>query len=387
MVAGLLVGTALSVGLIGTVIGCNIDQLTQNQYSRTKMSKLNKYLNYSFLGDMDQQKIIDSIYAGYVSGLEDPSTAYLNAEEYKAERILEKGRYIGTGIFFTWGISGNEIVVTEVLEESPAQKAGIKVGDKIVKIDDISVRMANQVGLYEKLGYTGDKEVVYTLQDNDGSHTREVGLVSTAIAVPAIDGEILEGNIGYVEMRTVTSKTSEALQNKLEVFKKKRVKGVILDIRNLSSRNFEEILQLCDLFIEDELIFKVQDKAGTMKEYRANPGVSYEGKVILIANEGTSGVIEAFISALNEIKKTPIIGGTTGGEGVITQTIDLGDKTGVRVTTGILYNKAGVALKGKGISPTVPVKATVESAVEIMTTGKLSIKNDAPLVEAIKQLK
>ncbi|PHV71260.1 hypothetical protein CS063_06095 [Sporanaerobium hydrogeniformans] len=384
-IIGILTGMVVSVSVMGTIVGCNLERFTAPQYSRSKMNQLNKYLDYSFLGDMDQQKIMDSLYAGYVSGLEDPSTVYLNEEEYAAEKIFEKGQYIGTGIFFTWGISGNEIIVTQVLENSPAEKAGIKVGDKIIQIDEIGVRMANQVGLYEKLAYTGSQKVTYVIQDNSGKESRTVELVSEVIHIPGLKTEILEGNRGYIEMKTITPDTSEELAEALKSFKEKQVKDVILDVRYLTSRNLEEIVEICDLFIEDQLLFKVQDKTGNFKEYKGNAGISYDGKVVLLVNEGTSGTVEAMVSTLKEVKKMPVVGSITSGNGVVTQCIDLKDKTGVRVTTGIIYSISEVSLKGKGIAPDIAIKNTVESAVELMTSGEISLKNDAQLMKALEQ--
>ena len=118
-IIGIIVGASLTIGVAGIMAACNIDSLTP-KYSRAKINALNKLVNSSYLGDMEKDKIIDSIYLGYVSGLEDLDTTYLNEDGIKAQKALEKGQYVGTGIHFAWGLSGDNIIVTKIVENSPS---------------------------------------------------------------------------------------------------------------------------------------------------------------------------------------------------------------------------------------------------------------------------
>ena len=358
---------------------------SNSQYSESKIKQISYALSQRYLGDIDDQKLTDGIYMGYMSGLEDSSTRYLNKDQLQAAKALSEGQYIGTGLKFEWGIDGSYIIITEVIPDSPAALENIKVGDKITQIDGINVKTSNQMQIYEKLGYTGDKPVNYTLAHNNGQNKRDIKLVSKIVDIDAIHYEILDKVIGYISIVSVKDNMSEQIQKIIKQFETQGINKLILDIRDTYSDNIDEVYKLCDLFIDEQVVFKVKDKAGQMKEYKAQKG-AYQGELVVLTNGGTQGCIEAFPAAIQELGQGITLGEATAGTGSVHQMITLEDQTGVIVSTGIIYTPKGIALKGKGVMPQKIVKPKMSSIIERLTTGQLEQRNDFQIMEAIRQL-
>ncbi len=377
-------GGVLGIGLISMTIGCT-KGITNPKYSQLKINQISKFLNKSFLGEIDNKKIEDSIYAGYVSGLQDPLTRYLNEEEFKEQQVLEEGKYIGTGIQFEWGINGSHIIVTDVVPSSPAAVKKIKQGDKITEIDGIKVMLSNEGDIYKKLSYTGKEEVRYTVQDNDGTQERKISLAAEVITVRSMDYKLIEGNIGYISILSIQDRTSEKLNQILKDLKLQGAKNFIIDTRNIYSNNIEEIYKMCTLFIDNQFVFKIKNKQDEIKEYKTN-GALYDEPLTILINGRTRGALEAFPSAVQYASRGKVVGETTAGAGLVTEIIPLEDSTGLIISTGILYTPDDHILKDSGVKPDIQVKNSLESILELITKGKLDQNNDSQLMEAIRTL-
>ena len=384
--AGLLTGIVLGASLTITIIGC-ASAITNSQYSHSKINFLNKLLQQSYLREIDDKKIENSIYAGYVSGLEDPMTSYLNEEQLKEQQVLQEGRYIGTGLQFEWGLDGRYIIVTDIIPGSPASLANVKIGDKITEIDKIKVILSNETELYEKLMYTGSKAVVYTVEDNDGKNARAISLTSKVLDRKSMTHKLIENNIGYITVFSIKDGASKELEKNIKALKEDGAKKFIIDIRNAYSNNIEETYKICQLFISEKTVFKIKNKQGEMKEYKTQKA-PYKEDLIILINDRTKGALEAFAAALKTTQRGKVIGQKSAGIGRVGQIIPLKeDKTGLMVTTGIIYTSDNNSLKDKGVVPNLEVKNSVESVIELITKGKIEQKSDSQLMEAIKQFR
>jgi carboxyl-terminal processing protease len=374
----------LGISLTSIAIGCS-SLASGDKYSKSKINQISKLLQHSYLRDIDNKKIEDSIYAGYVSGLEDPMTIYLNEEQFEKQQVLEEGKYIGTGLQFEWGLNGRYIIVTDIIKDSPASLEDIKIGDKIIEIDGIKVMLANETELYEKLSYTGDKPVTYTFEDNDGSRKRQIKLMSKIINIKSMSHKILKNNIGYVTVFAVKEGASKELEQIIKELEASGAKSFIFDLRNAYSNNIEEIYQMANLFINEKVAFKIKNKKGEIKEYKTM-NAAYEEPVAILINERTKGAPEAFAAAIKDAKRGMIIGTASAGVGSVNEIIPLQDKTGLMVATGIIYTAGDISLKDKGVTPDIEIKSGVEAVIELITKGKIDEKNDLQLMEALNRL-
>ncbi|MDF2876964.1 MAG: peptidase [Clostridia bacterium] len=381
---GIAAGAALCIGVTAVTIGWQ-GETTSSKYARSKLNQLDKFLQQGYLGDIDDEQLENSIYAGYVSGLEDPKTRYLNEEQLKEQQVLAKGQYIGTGMQFEWGINGRYIIVTDIIQGSPAESAKVQVGDKITQIDEIKVMTSNELELYKKLTYTGEEPVSYTVEDNNGQNERQVSLKSEVIDRKEIDYKLMDNSIGYISLFTIKDATSEALNESIKVLKEKGAKGFIIDIRNAYSNNIEEIYKICKLFIDEKMVFKIKNKQGGFEEYKTQKA-AYDEPIVVITNSRTQGSLEAFGAAVKYSKRGLVVGEATAGTGLVSEIIPLEDHTGMMVATGIIYTPDNKSLSGEGVEPDREIKNPIDASIELLTSGEIQSQNDAQLMEAVKQL-
>jgi len=382
--AGIITGVSLGISVTVMAIGC-VSAASDDKYSRSKIDQIGKLLQQSYLREIDDKKVENNIYAGYVSGLEDPITSYLNEEQLKAQQVLQEGKYIGTGLQFEWGLNGRYIIITDIVQSSPSARQNIKIGDKITEIDGIKVMLSNETELYEKLSYTGDEEVAYTFENNDETNKREIKLTAEVINIKSMAHKIIQNNIGYITLFSIKKGASKELEEQIQALKASGAQSFIVDTRNVYSNNIEEIYQMSQLFINEKTVFKVKNKKDEVKEYKTAKAIYDEPTVVLI-NDRTKGALEAFAAAMKSAKRGKVIGVTSAGIGRINEIIPLEDKTGLMVSTGIIYTANDISLKDAGVKPDIEVKSSIEGVIELITTGRLNEKNDLQLMEAIKQL-
>ena len=137
-------------GIVTILAGCSFIQGSEGA-TFSKLKFLSRQINKLYIGEINQQKLDDGIYTGYVEGLENPTSYYLDETEYKANLVYAEGKAISTGLLYSWGLDGNHLVITDVGPESPADKAGIKIGEQIVKVDNVKVIYSNEAALSKLL--------------------------------------------------------------------------------------------------------------------------------------------------------------------------------------------------------------------------------------------
>ncbi|MHC1749908.1 MAG: S41 family peptidase [Cellulosilyticaceae bacterium] len=378
-------------GLVYSIITPIVSAKTTDFYNENKTRYLektitNSYNSYIPADKIDEKQLVEGIYKGFVYGTEDAYTAYLDKEEYNKTTVMNAGDYIGTGIKFAWGLSKQYLIVTDVIEGSPAEAANIKVGDKIVGIDNIRAIMSNQVEIADKLTYTGEKAVIYTVQDNAEKNQKDIPLQARKVKVQAITKKQLPNNVGYIKLETMKDGMNSELKEALEALKAKGCNKFILDLRGLYANNLDETQKICDLFSNQGNLFKVEYANKTTKVYEATQG-SYSEPIAILTDNFTTGTIEAFVGAMKGQNRATVIGETTGAKGTVEEIISLKDGTGLMITTGKLYTAEGDGIKDKGIEPDIAIKTPMADTLQILTKGSLPLEKDTQLQKAIERLK
>lgn len=381
---GIIVGSLIAGGTF--IFGKQFIRPEKVVFSQEKLNFINYAVGGNYITDTNNTDMTEGIYKGYVYGVGDAYTKYLTQEEFTKYKVESKGDYIGTGIRFAWGITNQYIIVTEVIPGSPAEEAGIKVGDKIVEIDNIKAMMSNEGEIYEKLTYTGDKPVKYKVEENDGSGSKEVDLISRVVEIDFVKAEMLEKQLGYISLDGLAQGTADQVKSSLDKLEEEGAKKLILDLRGTASNNLEEVKALCDLFLTEGTAFSVIDKNQDDKEYKTSKEY-FEGELVIITNYYTAGAIEGFVGAIKDLGRGKIVGEKTVGNGTVQELVELEDGSGLSVTTGIIVTPKGIQIKGNGIEPDILEHTPTANTIELVTTGTIKRENDAPLQKAIEILK
>lgn len=397
------VGAGVVVGLIGvgTLYGFNGNKTNlastgttqQNNglfkgssYNKTKVNALSEVLSSMYIGESDAEEMTEGLYKGFVYGVGDGYTVYLDADDFSKKETEAEGNYLGTGIKFTWGITNQHLIVTEVIPNSPAERAGIVMGDKIFEIDGIKAMGSNATKVYEKLVYSGSNPVNYVIKNNEETQTREVELVADVVEINLVHDKLLEDGVGYIELNGLVDGTVAKLQAAIDELINQSAKKLVLDLRGVYSDDTKAVKELCSLFIDEQEVFTVKNKDNTLTTYKSEKSI-YELPLAVLTNTYTEGVIEAFPAAIKAYNRGKVVGEKTTGNGTTHARVPLEDGSGLSITTGIVLDAQGNQIKDEGVMPDVVQKSITENTLELVTTGHLKLENDVVLQKAIEVLK
>ena len=397
--AGILIGV-ISVGTLYGIGYLNTDRqdsvidetkqwsgiLNKRAYNRMKVDALSELIQTTYIGESDPQDMLEGIYKGYVYGVGDGYTTYLDVDTFSKEETEEAGNYIGTGIRFTWGITNQHLVVTDVVPNSPADQAGIVVGDKIFEIDGIKAMGSNDTKIYEKLAYTGKDPVQYVIKNNAETETKTISLVVDVVEMNLVSAQLLTENIGYIKLEGLVEDTPDLIQQSIDQLRDEGMTQLILDIRSVSSSNCEAVQALSNLFIGQQQVFSVKNKEGEIETY-ATTEAMYDMPLAVLTSNFTEGVIEAFPAAIQVFDRGIVIGDTTAGNGTTHIRVPLEDGSGLSITTGMVMDAAGKQIMDEGITPDIKQKTTTDNTLELVTTGQLPLEHDVIVQKAVETLK
>ena len=359
------------------VVGIISERARFNQFfSPVKLRYINSYLQNNYLYQVDEEEGLKSVYSGYVSGTENAVTYYLDEADFKAAKITEAGGYFGTGVVVMWSMDGQSFIVTEVIPNSSAEKAGIKVGDKIIKVNDKPVLLSNSSTLIKEAFSNQEKQVKYSIVS--GNSQMEVTLMPGETALSDIDYENIE-DVLYIKINAIQQGTGAHIA-KLIGEQDQECKGIILDIRDLYSNNLEEISKICDLFLEKGIAFKVKAKNDKMTVYTMTPGATHY-QLCLIVNNSTKAGAEALVLGLKD--RSQIVGSDTKGLQYIRTLVALDDGSGVSVASGIVCDQYGENLPEEGVEPNERVYISEEEKEELLETGTIARSHDSFIKTAL----
>ncbi len=352
--------------------------ITSGIFGKVK-SVINKY--YLWKEDIDENKLQESAIAGYVDGLGDPYTQYISKDEMKEFTEEITGTFYGIGIYMT-ADNQKGVIVYYPIPESPAEKAGIKAGDIIKKVDgkEFGYEQFNEIADFIK-GQEGTK-VKLTIE-RDGEQM-DFEITREKITTNPITTEVLEGNIGYVKVPSFDSETANHFKEKVEGLIKEGAKSLIIDLRNNGGGILDESTQIADFFLEkDKTIITTKDNKDKQDITKSKKDQIFNLPIVILSNKNTASASEILIGALKDNGRAKVIGKKTYGKGVIQTVITLSDGSGIKITTAEYYTPSGDAINKVGIKPDIEVELP-DKVTNIYAIDK---KDDTQLQKAIEELK
>lgn len=371
---------AVFIAIVFVIISIGYSLLGGKTYSKVKLGILDYMVKHQYLGELNTENLYDGILQGYMAGLDSDMSMYLNKEEYMAHEAMDKGQEVSTGIKYTWGIDNNYLIITEIIPDSPASRAGLSVGDKIIEVDGMKVIAANSSQIGAKLAYTVG-EIHYLVTSNDDSNEREVTLTPELVEEESFAIEFID-SVAYIKVKTIKEGTTIELEKTIRDLDSS-TKGIILDIRNLYSNNIDEVYALCKLFGQEGIAFKLESKNQGIREFHVEEANKINLPVIVLINSGTRGVIEALPAAIKG--DITLIGNKTAGIGEKTELFQLEDGTGIRLAIGYIYDRAGNSLAEDGIEPDEVIGHSEENILQIRIYGQLNPLEDTQFLAALKK--
>lgn len=328
--------------------GDNIACVTQLLASSAKT-------DFSQLCGDSQYYIADSL----LSSL-DPHSSLMPPEVYQSLKVDTKGEFGGLGIEIT--MDGDMLTVISPIEDTPAFKAGIKAGDRIVRIGDTPTKGLKITEAVKRMRGVKGTEVVLTIMRDGFEGPRKFAIVRDTIKVKSVRYQLLEGGYGYLRIAQFQEKTDDDMVKALSALQeenRKPISGLILDLRNDPGGLLNQAVKVADHFIEDGLIVYTEGRSKdsnmrfTATKLKEEPGYP----VVVLINGGSASASEIVAGALQDHKRAVIMGTQSFGKGSVQTIITLSDDSGMRLTSARYYTPSGRSINAKGITPDIVVRS------------------------------
>jgi carboxyl-terminal processing protease len=348
--------------LIGCILFLNgnasvVKAGTEEGYKSLELfTEVLRQIEKNYVEPEDEQKLIQSAIKGMVQGL-DPHSSYLTKEEHQDLLSETKGSFSGIGVEIT--VRDNVLTVVSPIEGTPAYKAGIQAGDKIVKIDG---KLAADMTLPEAIkSIRGEKgtKVTLTIMREGAEKPLEFTVTRDVIPIRSVRSSLLTPKIAYVRISNFQSKTTNDLSAELEKLENgRKLEGLILDLRNNPGGLLSQAIDVSDLFLESGVIVstKGRESSQDMKATAHKKKTERNYPIIVLVNGGSASAAEIVAGALQDNKRALILGTKTFGKGSVQTIIPLSDGSGLRLTTAMYYTPSGRSIQASGIEPDVVVK-------------------------------
>ncbi len=340
-------------------------------YEKLKVfSEILSLLEANYVETVDTSDLIDGAIRGMLKTL-DPHTSYLPPEAFKQMKVETSGRFGGLGIEIT--LRKGILTVVTPIEDTPADRAGIKSGDRIIKIEDESTLDMTLSDAVERLRGKIGTEVNITIFREGKDEPFEVNLERGNIQVKSVKSKIYESKIGYIKIRNFTKTTSRDLDKVLNEFREKQVKKLVLDLRNNPGGLLNQAVEVSDRFLPPENLIvytqgRTEEQNMRFTTHDRVQRVSYP--MIILVNGGSASASEIVAGALQDSNRAIILGTQTFGKGSVQTIIPLSDGSALRLTTARYYTPSGRVIQENGIVPDIIVE------VPVATAGKLQEEDD-----------
>jgi carboxyl-terminal processing protease len=329
-----------------------------------------------YVEPVSDKKLLEDAVRGMLSGL-DPHSAYLVAEEYQELKEGTTGQFGGLGIEVT--MENSFIKVVSPIDDTPAQRAGIKTGDLIVRLDDKPVKgmtLAEAVKLMR--GEPGSKILLTIVREGEEAPLK-ITITRDIIKVKSVKNRMLEKGYGYVRISSFQSGTGDNLKEALAALKKEnsgKLKGLVLDLRNNPGGVLNAAVEVSDAFIKSGLIVYTEGRIENSEmRFNAAPDDLIEGApMVVLINAGSASASEIVAGALQDQKRAVIMGEKSFGKGSVQTILPTSNGAAVKLTTARYYTPSGRSIQAEGIEPDIEL-----AHLKFETLDKIESK---PLKEA-----
>lgn len=372
------IGFLMCLGCINLITGKNYLRVTKDL---SKVVDTYYAIVDNYYGNLDKKALVDGAVEGMISKVGDTFTSYADTNDTENFNETIKGSYEGIGCSIAKYNDG-QIKVIEVFPDSPAEKAGLSVGDRIIKVDgeDYTDKESSDISNYVK--NSGKDKVVLTVERDNKEIDITINL--SKVEIPYVTSKVLEKNdkkIGYIAISLFSGNSYKQFKNNLDKVEKENIDGLIIDVRGNSGGYLSSVTDISSLFLEKgKVIYQLEDSTGktkkkdTTKEKRTYP-------VAVLIDSSSASASEILASAIKESYNNGLVVGTTSyGKGTVQETKKLLDGSMIKYTTQKWLTPNGNFINEKGVIPTNEVTLNEEYY------NNPTIENDNQLNEALNLL-
>jgi carboxyl-terminal processing protease len=327
----------------------------------------------NYVDPVDPKELIEKAIQGMVHSL-DPHSALLSPDDFKELQVDTQGEFTGIGVSIT--MKDGFVTVISPIEGTPAYKAGLKAGDKIIKVNGKTAGDLRQA--VKMIRGPKGTEVVVTIAREEVKKPIDFKIVRDIIPVESVKTAVLKPGYGYVWITNFRENTTDDLVSGLEKLEAAKVplKGLILDLRDNPGGLLDQAIKVSDLFIEKGTILSIKGRRGKNTQiYKASENtLKRDYPIVLLINGGSASASEIVAGALQDDKRALILGTTSFGKGSVQSVEKLRDGYGLKLTIARYYTPSGRSIQAKGIQPDIVVKRRFIDKEDMEDIGEGFIK-------------
>ncbi len=323
----------------------------------------------NYVEDVTSKDLIESAIEGMLSSL-DPHSTYLNYDELNELKVQTKGEFGGLGIEVT--LENGFVKVIAPIDDTPAAKAGIKAGDLITHLDEepvLGMTLSEAVTIMR--GKVGSK-IKLTVNRNE-SENLQISITRAVIQLKAVKARV-ENNIGYIRVSSFNQKVDQEIVDSIKNFKKEKLIGYVLDLRNNPGGLLDQAVNVTDIFLERGEIVSTRGRNGKQgSRYNAVKKDLTNGlPLVVLINQGSASASEIVAGALQDHKRAIIMGTKSFGKGSVQTIIPSGNDVAIKLTTAKYYTPSGKSIQKTGIDPDILVEQAELKKLDSLNNRKES---------------
>ena len=371
---GLLTGVLLSTLMVGCVyVGVRFNDLWKikrvrltsaegavaesivNDDSIKKLEAIEDVIDeyYYKEEDIHTDEMIEGMYAGMVASLGDPYSVYYTAEEWEALMQDTEGIYYGIGAYVQLDITTGFGKINGVIENTPAQEAGLREDDIIYMIDGEIMQGFELSEIVARIKGEEGTTVHLTIYREGEEDYLEIDVVRKQIESPTVSYELFDNGVGYIRITEFDDVTVDQFAEALAVVKGSGAAGLILDLRSNPGGSLSAVVDIARQILPEGLIVYTEDRAGKRVEYNCSGANEWKLPLVVLVNGNSASASEILAGAIKDYGIGTLVGTTTFGKGIVQRILPLTDGTAIKLTVSAYYTPNGNNIHNIGIEPDI----------------------------------
>jgi carboxyl-terminal processing protease len=309
-----------------------------------------------YVDKVPPKDLIYSAIKGTLRGL-DPHSSFLDPESYREMQEATAGRFVGLGLEIT--LRDDILTVVSPIEDTPAYRAGLQAGDRIVKIDGLATKDMQLADAVKRTRGKPGTTVTISVAREGWTEPKDFEIQREQIRVHSVRTQDLGGGFGYIKLRVFQEQTAHDLDQALEKLGKDGMKALVLDLRNNPGGLLTSAVEVTEKFVEDgQLVVYTEGRVRNQNmRFSAHATKAYNGiPMVVLVNQGSASASEIVAGALQDYGRAIVVGTQTFGKGSVQTMIPLSDGSGLRLTTAKYFTPKGRSIHGRGLTPDIVVE-------------------------------
>lgn len=330
-------------------------EVLTSQETLWKLAEVQNLIEKNYLGEVDGDLLEAFLFKGAAVGLNDPYAYYYTAEEIQETMDEDRGSYTGIGVMLSFDRETKIMSVHEVYENTPAERAGLEVGDELLEVDGVPL---GEKSLEEVVAQIKGKEEQFQLKVRRPStdETLIVEIQNGEVEKSSVTYEWAAKDVGLIRISEFTLLAVEQFKEAAEALKESGMKALIVDLRGNPGGLLESVCDILDEILPERLLVYTKDRNGNRVEYRSDKRRILDCPVAVLVNGESASASEIFAGAVQDYALGPVVGSQTFGKGIVQKTFILKDGSAFKMTVETYFTPLGQEIHGIGITPDIPVE-------------------------------